>query len=55
MINFTLNACQIIVVMIDSFWSCQVFLFDIDGWVSDTVALCPLLVALDTRKGACKS
>lgn len=55
MIKFTLDACKIIIVMVNSFWSCEVFLFDIDCGVSEAVALCPLLMALYARKGACES
>ena len=40
--------------MINAGRSCEVGAFDICRGISDAVALRPLLVSFDTRKGACQ-
>ena len=48
-VKFSLNACKVIVVMVNSLRRCKIFLLDINRGIADTVALCPLFMALYAR------
>lgn len=47
-IKLTLNAGEIIVIMVDTSRSSEIRALDVSGRVASAIALRPLLVALDT-------
>lgn len=54
-VKLALNACKIVVIVVDAVWSSKIRAFDVKRRVADAVALRPLLVTFNAREGACAS
>lgn len=54
-VKFSLNTCEVVVVMVDPLWGRKIFLLDVHCGIAEAVALCPLLMALNAGKRACES
>lgn len=52
MIEFPLDAREVVVVVVNTLRGGEIFSFDVDCGVSDTVAFGPLLVAFNAGEGA---
>lgn len=52
-IDFSLNGCEEIVVVVNARWCCEISFFDIGSWIASSATLSPLFVAFCAGKGTC--